>query len=196
MTSDPASPVSKLPLQWGRGDTEALKAILPLVYEELKRLARHYLRQGRANHTLQTTGLVHEAYMRLAEETSLQVKDKAHFLGISAQLMRWILVDYERNRRAAKRGGGVAPLSLDFGLLANAQAHDPEIDLLALNEALDRLAKLDQQQSRIVELRYFGGLTIEDISEFLGISQAAVRRGWSSARLWLRREMLQGEEQI
>jgi RNA polymerase sigma factor (TIGR02999 family) len=191
MTPEPSSPVRELLLDWGNGDSEALKTILPLVYDELKRLARHYLRQGRPNHTLQTTGLVHEAYLRLAGERSLRVSDRGHFLGIAAQLMRWILVDYERNRRAAKRGAGATGLTLDSGV-ADEQAKGPDIDLLALNEALDRLAKLDSQQSRIVELRYFGGLTIEDTSEFLGLSQAAVRRSWSSARAWLQRELKSG----
>jgi len=191
MTPEPASPVSKLLLDWGNGDREALKGVLPLVYDELRRLARHQLRQQRPNHTLQTTGLVHEAYLRLAEEKSLRVKDRAHLLGIAAQLMRWILVDYERNRRAAKRGAGATRLTLDPGIAAHSQGQD--VDLLALNEALDRLAKLDSQQSRIVELRYFGGLTIEDTSEFLGISPATVKRSWSSARTWLLREMSRGE---
>jgi RNA polymerase sigma factor (TIGR02999 family) len=165
---------------------------LPLVYDELRRLARHQLRQQRPNHTLQTTGLVHEAYLRLAEEESLHVKDRAHLLGIAAQLMRWILVDYERNRRAAKRGAGATRLTLDPGVAAREKGED--MDLLALNEALDRLAKLDSQQSRIVELRYFGGLTIEDTSEFLGISPATVKRSWASARLWLLREMSRGAQ--
>ena len=191
MTPEPASPVSKLLLDWGNGDREALKGVLPLVYDELRRLARHQLRQQRPNHTLQTTGLVHEAYLRLAEEKSLRVKDRAHLLGIAAQLMRWILADYERNRRAAKRGAGATRLTLDPSIAAHSQGQD--VDLLALNEALDRLAKLDSQQSRIVELRYFGGLTIEDTSEFLGISPATVKRSWSSARAWLLREMSRGE---
>lgn len=195
MTLEPASPVSELLLEWGNGDKEALKTILPLVYGELKRLAHHYLRRGRPNHTLQTTGLVHEAYLRLAAEESFRVKDRAHFLGIAAQLMRWILVDYERNRRAAKRGAGLTRLTLDSDL-THGQVYCTDVDLLALNEALERLAKLDLQQSRIVELRYFGGLTIEDISEFLGISQAAVRRRWSSARAWLQREMRRCEARV
>lgn len=192
MTLEPVSPVSELLLDWGNGDKEALKSVLPLVYDELRRLAHRHLRQGRPNHTLETTGLVHEAYLRLAEEKFLRVKDRAHFLGIAAQLMRWILVDYERNRRAAKRGAGVTRLTLDASL-AQGPGQSEDVELLALNEALDKLAKLDPQQSRIVEMRYFGGLTIQDISEFLGLSQAAVRRSWSSARLWLRREMRRGE---
>ena len=191
MTPEPASPVSELLLDWGNGDKDALKRVLPLVYDELRRLARHQLRQQRPNHTLQTTGLVHEAYLRLAEEKSLRVKDRAHLLGIAAQLMRWILVDYERNRRAVKRGAGATRLTLDPSVASRSEGQD--VDLLALNEALDRFAKLDSQQSRIVELRYFGGLTIEDTSEFLGISPATVKRSWSSARAWLLREMGRGE---
>jgi RNA polymerase sigma factor (TIGR02999 family) len=190
MTAEP-SPVSELLLDWGKGDREALKEVFSLVYYELQRLARHQLRNQRPNHTLQTTGLVHEAFLRLAEQNSLHIKDRAHFLGIAAQLMRWILVDYERSRRAAKRGAGVTRLTLDPTICeAGSQSHD--VDLMALNEALDRLAKLDSQQSRIVELRYFGGLTVEDTSEFLGISPATVKRSWSSARLWLKREMSRG----
>src|SRR5690349_10145178 len=191
MTPEPASPVSELLLNWGNGDTEALKAVLPLVYEELRRVARHYLRRQRPNHTLQTTGLVHEAYLRLAAEKSLHVKDRAHFLGISAQLMRWILVDYERNRRAAKRGGGATRLTLNPSVAARSQGES--VDLLALDQALDRLAKMDRQQSRIIELRYFAGLSLEDTSEFLGISPATVSRRWASARAWLQREIKRGE---
>ena len=191
MALEPSSPVSELLLHWGSGDKEALKEVLPLVYKELRRLARHYLRRQRPNHTLQTTGLVHEAYLRLAEEKSLHVKDRAHFLGISAQLMRWILVDYERNRRAAKRGGGATRLTLDPSVAACSQGES--VDLLALDQALDRLAKMDRQQSRIIELRYFAGLSLEDTSEFLGISPATVSRRWASARAWLRREIKRGE---
>ena len=194
MTPEPASPVGELLLDWGNGDQEALKEILPLVYDELRRLARYHIRQQRPNHTLQTTGLVHEAYLRLAEGKSLQVKDRAHFLGIAAQLMRWILVDYERNRRAAKHGAGATKFMLDSGICAPG-SQSSDVDLLALNEALDRLAKLDGQQSRIVELRYFGGLTVEDTSEFLGISPRTVKRSWASARVWLQREMTRGAEQ-
>jgi len=192
MTPELSSRVSELLLDWGNGDREALKAILPFVYDELRRLARHHLREQRPNHTLQTTALVHEAYLRLEKEQALHVKNRAHFLGIAAQLMRWILVDYERNRRAAKRGAGGTRLTLDSSAV-KGQASGSDIDLLALNEALDRLAQLDSRQSRIVELRYFGGLTVEDTSEFLGISPSAVNRSWSSARAWLRRELRRGE---
>jgi RNA polymerase sigma factor (TIGR02999 family) len=189
---EPSSPVSELLLHWGNGDRKALEAILPLVYNELRRLARYHLQRQRPNHTLQTTALVHEAYLRLAEEKSLQVKDRGHFLGIAAQLMRWILVDYERNRRAAKRGAGATRLTLDPNVAA-PHSSGQEVDLLVLDEALCRLAKMDAQQSQIIELRYFGGLTIEDTSEFLGISPATVKRSWASARAWLLREMNRGE---
>ena len=191
MAPEPSSPVSELLLHWGKGDRKALEAILPLVYNELRRLARYHLQQQRPNHTLQTTALVHEAYLRLAQEKSPHVENRAHFLGIAAQLMRWILVDYERNRRAAKRGAGATRLTLDPNLAARSPG--PDVDLLALDEALDRLAKMDSQQSQIIELRYFGGLTIEDTSEFLGISPATVKRSWASARAWLLREMNRGE---
>jgi RNA polymerase sigma factor (TIGR02999 family) len=183
--------VTDLLLHWGSGDRKALEAVLPLVYDELRRLARYHLQQHRPNHTLQTTALVHETYLRLAQERAFQVKDRGHFLGVAAQLMRWILVDYERKRRAAKRGGGATRLTLDDSIAAGSPNLD--LDLLALDEALNRLAKLDQQQSQIVELRYFGGLSIEDTSESLGISPATVKRSWSSARAWLLREMGRGE---
>jgi len=191
---EPSSAVSELLLHWGNGDRRALEAILPLVYNELRRLARYHLQQQRPNHTLQTTALVHEAYLRLAEEKSLQVKDRGHFLGIAAQLMRWILVDYERKRQAAKRGAGATHVTLDDGIAADRSA-DREVDLLALDEALCRLAKLDAQQSQIIELRYFGGLSIEDTSEFLGVSPATIKRSWSSARAWLFRELKRREAQ-
>ena len=189
MGTTPSRQVSELLLHWGNGDRKALEAILPLVYEELRRLARSKLRQQRPNHTLQTTALVHEAYLRLAQEKSPHVENRAHFLGIAAQLMRWILVDYERKRRAAKRGAGLTRLTLDQNIASTRR----DVDVLALDEALARLGKLDLQQSQIIELRYFGGLSIEDTSEFLGISPATVKRSWTSARAWLLREMNRGE---
>lgn len=192
MGANSSKQVSELLLHWGKGDRKALEAILPLVYDELHRLARYRLRQQRPNHTLQTTALVHEAYLRLAKEKSLHVESRTHFLGIAAQLMRWILVDYERNRRAAKRGADATRLTLDSTVGA-AHSHEQDVDLLALDEALSKLAKLDAQQSQIVELRYFAGLSIEDTSEFLGISPATVKRTWTSARAWLLREMSLGE---
>src|SRR5690348_5806513 len=142
----PSSQVSELLLHWGNGDRKALEAILPLVYNELRRVARHHLRQQRPNHTLQTTALVHEAYVRLAEQKSFRVESRAHFLGIAAQLMRWILVDHERSRRAAKRGAGVTLISLDHRVADRSSSAATDVDLLALDQALDRLARLDAQQ--------------------------------------------------
>jgi RNA polymerase sigma factor (TIGR02999 family) len=177
----------------GNASRQELEELFSLVYSELRRLARHHLRQQRPNHTLQTTALVHEAYLRLAQYKCLEVKDRSHFLGIAAQLMRWILVDYERQRRAAKRGGGATRLSMegDPGAAHGVPQHD--VDLLALDSALEKLALLDIQQSRVVELRYFAGLSIEDTSEVLGVSPATVKRSWASARAWLLREMGRGD---
>lgn len=183
--------ISELLLHWGKGDANVMEELWPLVYNELRRLAHYQLRRERPNHTLQTTALVHEAYLRLADVKKLKLENRAHFLGVAARLMRWILVDYEKQRRAARRGGGFLRMTLDEGLASAAQTND--VDLLALDEALTRLAELDAQQSQIVELRYFGGLSIEDTSEFLGVSPATVKRSWSSARAWLLREMSRGE---
>lgn len=194
MSEAPSSQVSELLLYWGNDDRKALEAVLPLVYGELRRLARYYLQQQRPNHTLQTTALVHEAYLRLAEKKPVAISSRTHFFGIAAQLMRWILVDYERARRAAKRGAGVTHLSLEGDARRNGGCRN-NIDLLALNEGLDRLAQLDSQQSRIVELRFFGGLTVEETAEFLGISPRTVKRSWASARAWLQLEMTRGEAQ-
>jgi RNA polymerase sigma factor (TIGR02999 family) len=177
---------------WKNGDRHALEALFPFVYNELRRLARRHLRQHRPNHTLQTTALVHEAYLRLAKQQTLKIEDRVHFFGIAAQLMRWILVDYERQRRAAKRGSGVTLLVLDHEAGASHYDSRQAVDLLALDTALNKLAKLDTQQSRVVELRYFAGLSIEDTSECLGVSPATVKRSWASARAWLLREMGEG----
>jgi RNA polymerase sigma factor (TIGR02999 family) len=187
VASQPASQISDIPVHWGTSD-RALQSLLPLVYDELRRLARHHLRQQRPNHTLQTTALVNEAYLRLTQEKRLCVQNRAHFLGIASQVMRWILVDYERRRRAEKRGAGATRITFDEHIAAS-NPRSSDVDLLALDEALDKLAKLDPQQSRIVELRYFAGLSVEDTSDFLGISPATVKRNWASARLWLLREI-------
>ena len=188
---EPASSgqVSELLLQWGNGDRKALEAVLPLVYDELRRQARYQLRRQSPNHSLQSAALVAEVYIRLADKQSLQVENRAHFIGVAAQLMRWILVDHERQRRASKRGSGATRLTLDDTIALPGRRQENNVDLLALDEALNKLAKLDSQQSQIIELRYFGGLSVEDTSEFLGISVATVKRRWSSARLWLLREM-------
>ena len=159
---------------------------MPLVYEELRRLAHHYLRQERADHTLQSTALVHEAYLRLAGQNPPQWQNRAHFFGIAAHIMRQILVEYARGRGTAKRGGNALTLTLDEAV---ALPQGMDVDVVALDKALSELSDLDVQQSRIVELRFFAGLTIEDTSEVLGISPATVKRDWVTARAWLFRAM-------
>ena len=162
---------------------------MPQVYDELRRLAANYLRQERPGQTLQATALVHEAFLRLSKEKNQPWKNRTHFLAIAALSMRQILVQRARARRAAKRGGAPDRVTLDEGLLAD---EGPSIDVLALDEALTSLATLDPEQARIVELRYFGGLTIEETAEAVGVSPATVKRQWAMARAWLKRA-LQGE---
>lgn len=179
--------ITELLIDWGQGDEAALEKLMPLVYNELRRLASNYLRRERASHTLQPTALVNEAYLRLVDQKNAKWQNRAQFFGISAQLMRRILVDHARQHQAAKRGGSNQQrLSITS---AEHFAEQPEIDLLALNEALDELAKMDPQQERIVELKFFGGLSIEETAEVLGISHATVERDWKMARAWLRRQL-------
>jgi len=159
---------------------------MPLVYDELRRLAGHYLRQERSDHTLQSTALVHEAYLRLAGEAPPEWQNRAHFFGIAANIMRRILVEHARGHNAAKRGGGAYHLNVDEAVAFPRQTG---LDILELDRALSKLAALDEQQSRIVELRFFAGLSIEDTSEVLGISPATVKRDWVTARAWLYRAM-------
>jgi len=178
--------VTQLLLAWGGGDKTALDALLPLVYNELHRLAHAYLRRERANHTLQPTALVNEAYMRLVGQT-VRWQNRAQFFGIAANLMRQILVDHARQRMAEKRGGpDQRRLSLTQAERVIKQA---EVDVLALNEALNQLTEFDAQQARIVELKFFAGLTIEEIVEVTGLSHATIEREWKLARAWLRREL-------
>ena len=178
--------VSKLLLNWGQGDQSAREALIPLVYDELRRLARRYLRRERPDHTLQSAALVNEAYLRLIRQEHPQWQNRAHFFGVAAQLMRHILVDHARNRAAAKRGAGAPRLTLDPDI---ALPQERDVDLIALDDALNQLAALDPQQSRLVELRFFGGLSIEETSVVLGVSPATVKREWATARAWLQREM-------
>jgi RNA polymerase sigma factor (TIGR02999 family) len=178
-------PVSELLVRWRGGDQAALDALLPLVYDELRRLASHYLKAERPDHTLQSTALVHEAYLRFAAQKSLQLQDRAHFFGIAAHLMREILVDHARSRRAAKRNFGYK-ITLDESVAASREQN---LDLLTLDEALNQLTRRDPQQGRIVEMRFFGGLSIEETSQVLGVSPATVKRDWVTARAWLHREM-------
>jgi RNA polymerase sigma factor (TIGR02999 family) len=180
--------ITQLLVAWGDGDEAALEQLTPLVYQQLHRLAHHYLSHERPGHTLQTSALVNEAYLRLIDWKNVQWQNRAHFFGVSAQLMRRILVDFARSRRYEKRGGGNAPLALDEVVLISGEK---SADLVALDEALVSLAKLDARQSRVVELRFFGGLTVEETAEVLKVSESTVRRDWSIARAWLRREMLQ-----
>jgi RNA polymerase sigma factor (TIGR02999 family) len=181
-----STPVTELLARWRSGDQKALDSLMPLVYAELRQLAQHYLRQERSDHTLQSTALVHEAYLRLAGKSPPEWQDRAHFFGIAAHLMRQILVEHARGRAAAKRGGGGTRITLDESL---AIAQQKDVDVIVLDKALRDLAELDAQQGRIVELRFFGGLTIEDTSEVLGISPATVKREWVTARAWLFRAM-------
>jgi len=183
---DSSNQVTQLLIRWRGGDREALEALMPLVYDELRRLAHHYLRQERNDHTLQSTALVHEAYLRLAGQNPPEWQNRAHFFGIAAHLMRQILVEYARGRGAAKRGGSACRLTLDEGLALSTEL---SVDVVALDRALKELGALDEQQSRIVELRFFAGLTIEDTSNVLGISPATVKRDWVTARAWLYRAM-------
>ena len=193
MPQKSSSPVTELLARWRSGDQKALDALMPLVYSELRQLAQHYLRQERSDHTLQSTALVHEAYLRLAGKSPPEWQDRAHFFGIAARLMRQILVEHARGRAAAKRGGGGTRITLDESL---AIAQQKEIDVILLDKVLRDLAELDAQQGRIVELRFFGGLTIEDTSEVLGISPATVKREWVSARAWLFRAMTEGNAEV
>ena len=185
MNSGSSKPVSELLIKWQDGDESALKNLLPLVYDELRRLARHYLQSERTDHTLQSTALVHEAYLRLVAQDPLRVESRAHFFGIAARLMRQILVDHARERGAAKRGGGCR-ITLDESA---AFPQKQDLDLVALNDALNQLSRIDEQQAQIVELRFFAGLSIEDTSQVLKISPATVKRNWAHARLWLHREL-------
>jgi RNA polymerase sigma factor (TIGR02999 family) len=178
--------ITKLLADWSNGDKQALEKLTPLVYEELRRLAKRYLSQERPGHTLQSTALVHEAYLKLVGQHSVRWQNRAHFFGIAAQLIRRILVDYARNRFAEKRGAHAAKLSLDEAL---AVPEGRDLDLIALDEALEGLAKLDPRQSRLVELRFFAGLSVEETAEVLGMSPATVKRDWTSAKAWLFREI-------
>lgn len=178
--------VTRLLVNWSNGDAQALDQLTPLVYAELRRLAGRYLRRERPDHTLQSTALVHEAYMRLIDQRSVHWQNRAHFFGVAAQLIRRILVDHARAHHAAKRGAHAPKLSLDEAL---AVPGGRDLDLLSLDDALEGLAKLDPQQSRIVELRFFAGLSIEETAEVVGVSPATVKREWSSAKAWLYREL-------
>ena len=185
MVESSAQSVSSLLFKWREGDEEALRDLLPLVYNELRRLAHYYIRRQRPDHTLQSTGLVHEAYLRLVKQGKAKFQNRAHFFAICAQLMRQILVEYARSEQAAKRNRA-QKVTFDDAL---ALVKGRSLDLVALDDALNALAKFDLQQSRIVELRFFGGLSIEDTARVLAISPATVKRDWSTAKAWLHHEL-------
>lgn len=182
----PPDHVTGLLLAWSRGDQAALDALMPLVYDELRRLAHRQMHGERTGHTLQTTALVNEAYVRLVDVRRIQWRDRAHFLAMCARLMRRILVDVARSRRAGKRGGGAQRVSLDDALVL---ASEPSADLVAIDAALDALAQVDARKARVVELRFFGGLSVEESAEALDVSPETVMRDWKLAKMWLLREL-------
>ncbi|MEP6955934.1 MAG: sigma-70 family RNA polymerase sigma factor [Chthoniobacterales bacterium] len=177
---------TQLLIDWSKGNREAAAGLMPLVYDELRRLARGYLQRERSDHTLQATGLVHEAYLRLVDQTTTTWQSRAHFFGVAAQLMRRILVDHARRHRTGKRGGALEKVVFDEAL---APSVSRDLDLIALDDALQDLAALNPQHSQIVELRYFGGMTIEEVAEVLDVSPRTVQREWRMARAWLRRQI-------
>lgn len=188
-TSSPQE-ITELLVAWGNGDEAALDKLAPVVYQELRRLARGYLKRERPNHTLQTTALVHEAYLRLIDWKNVKWQSRAHFFGISAKLMRRILVDSARSRQYSKHGGRQRHVSLEE---ASVIAPGRPVDIVALDDALTGLAALDHRQSRVVELRFFGGLSIAETAEVLKVSEGTVRRDWSLAQAWLHRELSSGD---
>jgi RNA polymerase sigma factor (TIGR02999 family) len=183
--SERSSQVSELLQQWVKGDQEALGAVAPVIYQQLKRLARYHLKSERADHTLQSTALVNEAFIQLIGSQPAELHNRSHFVAIASRLMRQILVQYARGRRAAKRSGGNRITLEDVEELPVTG----DDELVALDDALDELSRIDDRQSRIVQMKFFGGLTSPEISEVLGVSLATVERDWATARIWLRREM-------
>lgn len=186
MTTPSAGAVTGLLLEWRQGDAEALARLLPLVYDELRQIAARQLRKERADHTLQPTAVVHEAFLKLVDLPRLQWQDRAHFLAVASRLMRQVLVDYARARDALKRGGNQPQVDHAEQVVA---IEGEQIDMLALDGALQRLAALDAEQAQLVELRFFGGLTIAETAEVLHSSPATVKRDWDTARTWLFREL-------
>lgn len=178
--------VTQLLVDWSNGDRSALDKLMPLIDQELRRLAHRYMSHERPGHTLQTTALVNEAFLRLVNRKNLQWQNRAHFFGIAAQLMRTILVDHARSHSTAKRGGGARKLELDEALVVSQKK---AAEVLALDDALKQLALIDPQQSRIVELRFFGGLTVEEAAEVLHVSPATIKREWGTAKAWLFHEL-------
>lgn len=188
MTTAPSHEVTQLLIDWSNGNHEALDRLIPLVYTELRRLGHRLLNRQPDGHSLQTTALINEAFIRLIDQDRISWQNRAHFFGIAAQTMRNILVDNARRKRALKRGGGAPTVVFDEAIgVVNDQK---ELDVLALDDALNRLADMDSKLSRLVELRFFGGLTIPETAEVLQVSPASVKRGWLTAKIWLRREIV------
>jgi len=183
-------PISQLLQKWRAGDSEALNSLVPLVYADLRRLAHHHLQKQRSDHTLQSTALVHEAYLRLAKHEKMRFENRAHFFAVLAKIMRQILVDYARNQHAAKRDAGIK-LVLDEAI---APIPLRQINLIVIDDALQALSRLDSRQGQIVELRFFGGLSLEETALVLGVSVSTVQREWVTARLWLKKQLLQGSQ--
>lgn len=186
MTPPMAPDVTRLLVAWGDGDGEALDRLMPLVYGELRRLAARHMRRERSGHTLQTTALIHEVYLRLIGQRQVRWQNRAHFFAICAQLMRRIVVDHARRGQRAKRGGAAERLSLDHAVLLTP---GQSAEVVALDEALERLAKIDGRKSRVIEMRYFGGLSVDEAAAALGVSENTVIRDFGLAKAWLRREL-------
>ena len=189
MTAVSSSEVTGLLQAWGRGEEEALQKLMPLVYDQLKAAARRYMVRERAGHTLQTTALIHETYLRLIDVRRVKWQNRAHFFAICAQLMRRILIDFARSRRYQKRGGAARQVNFDEAMRVTAE---PDLDLLALDEALNRLAEVDARKSKVVELRFFGGLGVKETAEVMKVSPDTVMRDWKLAKVWLLRDLSGG----
>jgi len=189
MTEAQTHGLTQLLIDWSNGNQSAFDKLMPLIDEELRRLAHRYMSRERAGHTLQTTALVNEAFVRLVNRKNVNWQNRAHFFGLAAQLMRTILVDHARSHACAKRGGGAFKLELDDALVVSQKK---AVEVIALNDALNELVRLDPQQSRIVELRFFGGLTVEETAEVLHLSLATIKREWSTAKAWLYHELSKG----
>jgi RNA polymerase sigma-70 factor (ECF subfamily) len=187
MTPSQASEITRLLRAWGGGDAAALDRLAPVVFDELRRLSRRYMRRERAGHTLQTTALVNEVYLRLVNVTGVDWKDRAHFFAVSAQMMRRILVDAARARASARRRGGIRASSVNFDQIPDLSGRCSE--LIALDDALNSLAQMDPRKARVIELRFFGGLSVEETAEVLKISPQSVMRDWKLAKAWLKREL-------
>jgi RNA polymerase sigma factor (TIGR02999 family) len=183
--------MTQLLVRWSNGDQSALERLMPLVHEELRQLAHHYVKRERSNHTLQTTALVNEAYLRLVDQQADGFENRAHFFGIAARAMRQILVEYARARGAVKRGGAMRRVALDEAAHLSAE---PMAEMVALDEALNELAEFDERLSRVVELRFFGGLSVKETAEVMGVHPNTVIRDWSMAKAWLRRRLTQGAD--